>query len=229
MRATNTSNDNLQICYLLNPKMNYFTIFNLQKKVEQQQWVAFLNKYFKQPNDNPTFQKICCKNRNQFKQTPQTTKTFMLLVSQKTQMKMKKNLLWSLVAFSFCHNHWTLQPQHMKCWALNLLKQHNFAVNRWTTSILPRFHKKTQTKRKRLTSTLLLALFFSYNDPTLKPQHMKWFNKPFKTMQLCYKLINNPKTNNKLNLQFLFYNDHQNLLSPTNDFETKKNHLTLIE
>jgi hypothetical protein len=30
-------------------------------------------------------------------------------------------------------------------------------------------------------------------------------------------------------LQFLFYNDHQNLLSPTDDFETKKNHLTLIE
>jgi hypothetical protein len=93
VRATNTSNDNLQICYLLNPKMNYFTICNLQKKVEQQQWVAFSNKYFKQPSDNPTFQKICCKNRNQFKQTPQTTKTFMLLVSQKTQMKMKKNLL----------------------------------------------------------------------------------------------------------------------------------------
>ncbi len=97
MRATSTSNDNLQISYLLNPKMNYFTKCNLQKKVEQQQWVAFSNNLV----TIPLFKKYVAKNRNQFKKIPQTTKTFMLLVSQKTQMKMKKTYFDLLLPFHF--------------------------------------------------------------------------------------------------------------------------------
>ncbi len=94
---------------------------------------------------------------------------------------------------------------------------------------LAKVSQKNTNKKKKTYLNLVVGFSFSYNDPTPKPQHLKWLNKPFKTIQLYYKLTNNPKTNNKLNSQFLFYNDHQNLLSPTNDFEIEKNHLTLIE
>lgn len=122
------------------------------------------------------------KETNSSKYLKQPMATSMLLVSQKTQTKMKKTYFDFIVTFSFYHNHWTLEPQHMKCWALNLLKQNNFVVNRWTTSILPRFHKKTQTKRKRLTSTLLLAFLF----PTMiQHQNHNIWNDSINLLKQC--------------------------------------------
>jgi hypothetical protein len=76
-------------------KINYFTKSNLQKKVEQQHWVAFSNKYFKHQVTIPLFKKnVLAKKRNQFKQIPQITNGDFHVVSfTKNTNKNEKNLL----------------------------------------------------------------------------------------------------------------------------------------
>ncbi len=66
----------------------------MQKKVEQQQWVAFSNKYFKQPSDNPTFQKICsCKKKKPIQANTSNNQNFHVVSFTKNTNKNEKNLL----------------------------------------------------------------------------------------------------------------------------------------